>query len=446
LADRAPLSKSTIVERIRGAGVVGAGGAGFPTHVKAESSAEIVIANGCECEPLVSSDRFVIAERGEEVIDGLALMMLATGAPKGYLAVREEYADLLGPLEKKAGSAGVEFITVPDKYPAGDEHILVYEATGRVIPQGGIPLAVGVVVSNVNTLFNVARAMRGEAVTARTVTVCGDVAQSVVCDAPIGTSVADVLKLTGNDATLEGKRVLLSGIMMGEVCEDILHPVDKRTGSVIVLPETNEVIMRKTLSVGAMLRRAASVCCQCTFCTELCPRHMLGHDIEPHKVMRTIVLPGSNIEDIAGAMYCCECGLCGVYVCPMRLSPDRICAMVKRELMARGTKVETDKEAAVNPNREYRRVPHERIVIRTELAPYEREAKKVDKLSPERVSIPLKQHVGAAARPVVSAGDRVSEGDIIGEMDRGELGARVHASIDGVVVEVGDSVVIEKRH
>jgi Na+-translocating ferredoxin:NAD+ oxidoreductase RnfC subunit len=424
--------------------VVGAGGAGFPTHVKADSSAEIVVANGCECEPLVRSDHFVISERGEEVIDGLALMMLATGASKGLLAVRDDYGGLLGGLKQKAKSAGVEFVTVPDKYPAGDEHILVYEATGRVIPQGGIPLAVGVVVSNVNTLYNVARAMQGEAVTARTVTVCGDVRNRVICDVPIGTSVADILKLTGNDPRLEGKSVLLSGIMMGEVCEDLSRSIDKRIGSVIVLPESNEVMVRKTLPVDAMLKRAASVCCQCTFCTELCPRHMLGHDIEPHKVMRTIVLPGSNIEDIAGAMYCCECGLCGTYVCPMRLSPDRICAMVKRELMARGTTVEGAGETRVNPNREYRRVPHERIVVRTELTPYEDEPKKVDNLSPARVSIPLKQHLGAPAQPIVSVGDRVREGDVIGEIESGQLGARVHASIEGVVVEVGENVVIEK--
>jgi Na+-translocating ferredoxin:NAD+ oxidoreductase RnfC subunit len=244
---------------------------------------------------------------------------------------------------------------------------------------------------------------------------------------------------------LEGKTVLLSGVMMGEVCDDLSRPIDKRTGSVIVLPDNNEVIVRKTLPVDAMMKRAASVCCQCTFCTELCPRHLLGHDIEPHKIMRTLALPGSNIEDIAGAMYCCECGLCGMYVCPMRLSPDRVSAMVKRELIARGVNVESGGEVRVNPNREYRRVPHERIILRTELTSYEGVAKKVDKLSPARVNIPLKQHLGVAAGAVVAAGDRVSEGAVIGEPESGELGARVHASIEGAVVEVGDSVVIEKQ-
>ena len=444
MANLGPLSKSTIVDRIREAGVVGAGGAGFPTHVKAEAKAEIVIANGCECEPLVRSDHYALAERGEQVIDGLCLMMLATGATRGYLAVRDEYSGLLRPLERKAASAGVEFITVPDKYPAGDEHILVYETTGRVIPQGGIPLAVGVVVSNVNTLFNVARAMEGIPVTERTVTVCGDVRRTVVCDVPVGTSVADVLKLTGNDNLLEGKRVLLSGIMMGELCEDISRPIDKKIGSVIVLPEDSEVILRKSLTVDAMLRRAASVCCQCTFCTELCPRHMLGHDIEPHKIMRTIVLPGTNIEDIAGATYCCECGLCGVYVCPMRLSPDRISAMVKRELVAKGIEVKRAGVARVNPNREYRRVPHERIVMKTELTSYAQEAKEVDKLSPGRVSIPLRQHAGVPALPVVAVGESVAEGGVIGEIETGQLCARVHASITGTVMEVGPSITIER--
>ncbi len=445
MADRSLPSKSAIIERIREAGVVGAGGAGFPTHLKAGSSAEIVIANGCECEPLVASDRFALAERGEEVIDGLRLMMLATGAAKAWLAVRDEYEHLLGPLERKAGAAGVEFATVPDRYPAGDEHILVYEVTGRVVPQGGIPPAVGVVVSNVTTLVNVARAMGGVPVTARTLTVCGDVTHAVVCDVPIGTSVADVLRLTGNDGSLEGKRILLSGVMMGEVCEDLSQPIDKKTGSIVVLPETNEIILRKTLPMEAMLKRAASVCCQCTFCTELCPRHLLGHDIEPHRIMRTIVLPGSSVEDVAGAVYCCECGLCGAYVCPMRLSPDRISAWVKRELAARGTVVEGAGEVRVNPNRSYRRVPHERIIVRSGLAPYVREAKKIGELEPARVRIPLKQHIGAPARALAAVGDAVRRGDVIGEVDGGESGARVHASLSGEVVEVGDAVVIEKR-
>ena len=445
MADRLPLSRGTIARSIFEAGVVGAGGAGFPTHVKAESAAEIVIANGCECEPLVRSDHLVMSERGSEVLEGLATMMLATGARAGYLAVREDYEGLLAPLRQKAKSSGIGFVTVPDKYPAGDEHILVYEATGRVIPQGGIPLDVGVVVNNVNTLYNVKRAMEGLPVTSRIVTVSGDVRHTVVGEVPVGTSVADVLSLTGNSTDLAGRTVLLSGVMMGEVCEDISRTIDKRTGAVIVLPDDNEVIVRKTLPVDAMMKRAASVCCQCTFCTELCPRHLLGHDIEPHKIMRTVALPGSNIEDIAGAMYCCECGLCGMYVCPMRLSPDRISAMVKRELISRGVKVEGAGETRVNVNREYRRVPHDRIVLRTQLASYEHEAKKVDKLSPAHVNIPLMQHLGVPAEAVVAEGDRVREGDVIGEPPGGKLGARVHASVDGVVVEVGDAIAIERK-
>ena len=445
MADRVTPSRGSIARSIFEAGVVGAGGAGFPTHVKAESNADIVIANGCECEPLVRSDYHVLAERGEVVLDGLAAMMLAVGATTGYLAVREDYGGLLKPLEGKARAAGVGFVTVPDKYPAGDEHILVYEATGRVIPQGGIPLDVGVVVNNVNTLSNVARAMEGVPVTSRIVTVAGDVERSVVGEVPVGTTVADVLRLTGNSVDLAGKTVLLSGVMMGEVCEDITRPIDKRTGAVIVLPDSNEVIVRKTLPVDAMMKRAASVCCQCTFCTELCPRHLLGHDIEPHKIMRTVALPGSNVEDIAGAMYCCECGLCGMYVCPMRLSPDRISAMVKRELLERGVKVEGSGEVRVNANREYRRVPHDRIVLKTGLTAYEGEPKKVDKLAPARVNIPLKQHLGAAALAVVSVGDSVREGDLIGEPESGKLGARVHASIEGRVVETGESIAIEKK-
>jgi Na+-translocating ferredoxin:NAD+ oxidoreductase RnfC subunit len=321
LAKRSPSSKREIVSKIFEAGVVGAGGAGFPTHVKAQARADIVIANGCECEPLVQSDRHVIESAGDEVLEGLTLMMLATGASGGCVAVRESQDDLARILAQAARQhAGVRVATVQDNYPAGDEHLLVYEITGRVIPQGGIPPDVAVVVSNVNTLTNVARALRGSPVTDRVVSVCGDLPNPVIAEVPLGTALGDVLALTGNNVDLARKGILLSGVMMGELSEDLARPIDKRIGAVVVLPRDNEVIVRKSLPIETIVRRAASVCCQCTFCTELCPRHLMGHAITPHKIMRSVGWTRVFTPDIAGALFCSGCGLCGVFACPMLLS------------------------------------------------------------------------------------------------------------------------------
>jgi Na+-translocating ferredoxin:NAD+ oxidoreductase RnfC subunit len=440
----APYSRSEIVGKILEAGVVGAGGAGFPTHIKAGTKADVVIANGCECEPLVRSDRYVLERAEEEVLDGLAAMMVATGASQGYVAVRESAAGLVESLGRAvAKTRGVKVVAVADNYPAGDEHLLVYETTGRVIPQGGIPPQVGVVVSNVNTLAGVSRALRGIPVTSRVVSVCGDVDRPGVVEAPLGTAVADVLRLTGNGAPA-GRSVLLGGVMMGELCADLARPVDKRVGAVVVLPDDNQVIVRKSMPLETIVKRAASVCCQCTFCTELCPRHLVGHGITPHKIMRSVGWTRAFTPDIAGAVFCSGCGLCGVYVCPMLLSPDRICFAVRAEMSRRGIKV-GGAGAPPEAVRPHRLVPHGRIVEKTGIGAYDRELEFAGLLEPETVAVPLAQHAGVPARATVKVGDAVTRGQRIAEVARGETGANVHASIDGVVTGVNHRVVIEKR-
>lgn len=441
-----PGSKDEIVARILDAGVVGAGGAGFPTHIKAASGADIVIANGCECEPLIQSDRYALSAHLDDVLEGLRIMMLATGAGIGYVAVREgmpEVSRVLG--EKLSTLKGIEMVCVVNNYPAGDEHVLVYEVTGRAIPQGGIPPDVGVVVSNVNTLANVRWALQGEPVTERILSVCGDLPNPCIARVPVGITVGDVLNLSGNAVDLETKGILLSGVMMGEFCDDLSRPIDKRNGSIVVLPRDNQVVVRKSLPLKTILRRAASVCCQCTLCTELCPRHLMGHAITPHKIMRAVSWTTAFAEDLAGALFCSGCGLCGVYVCPMLLSPDRISFMVRTEMARRGIKFERPPETTVEPVRPHRLVPHTRIVERTGLASYERDLSYGGVLEPDRVCIPLSQHVGMPASPTVSVGDKVRRGQPIGTVGADQVGARIHASISGVVLDVNHSIVIERK-
>lgn len=438
-----PSSKPEIAKRIFEAGVVGAGGAGFPTHIKAQSKAEIVIANGCECEPLIQSDRFVLSEIPGEVIEGLNLMMIACGASRGLIAVR---GDLETNAIEKAleGWSGIEIVRVPDTYPAGDEHILVYECTGRVVPQGGIPVDVGVVVSNVNTLVNVRRSMLGEPVVKRIVSVCGDLPNPCVTEVPIGTSVKDVLELTGNIVDLSDKVVLVGGVMMGEVCGNLSRPIDKRTGSVVVVPRQSRLAESKMLSIETMVRRAASVCCQCTFCTEMCPRHLLGHAIQPHKVMRAVSWMTHNKTDLAGALLCCGCGLCGAYVCPMALSPDRISFGVRSTLIEMGIRPEVSR-SAVSQLRAVRLVPHQKILMKTGLLGFEKPLRFMSIKPPREVSIPLLQHSGVPAKPIVEVGMEVNKGQLIGVAEEGRVSANIHASIDGIVEGVNGSVVIRNR-
>ena len=446
MAQDFPGSKSEIAARIFDAGVVGAGGAGFPTHIKVKARADVVIANGCECEPLIQSDRYALSAHLDDVLDGLRIVMMATGAAKGYVAIREGMSDVSRMLSGRVKALkGIETVEVVNNYPAGDEHILVYEVTGRAIPQGGIPPDVGVVVSNVNTLINVRRAIGGEPVTERIVSVCGDVPRPCLVTVPVGTTVGDLLGLTGNAGELEDKGILLSGVMMGEYCDDMNRPIDKRNGSVIVLPRDNQVIVRKSLPVKTIVKRAASVCCQCTLCTEMCPRHLMGHAIAPHKIMRAVSWSTAFTQDLAGAMFCSGCGLCGVYVCPMLLSPDRISFMVRSEMAGQGITFERAETTRVEPVRPGRLVPHSRIVERTGLAPYEKELEYAGGLKPDRVSIPLSQHVGVPARPTVSVGDSVKRGQPIATVEQDSVGARVHASIGGVVVEIDNRIVIERR-
>ncbi len=438
-----PTSKKEIVDRIFRAGVVGAGGAGFPTHLKATAKADTVIANGCECEPLIQSDRYVLTVHFEEVLEGLRLMMIATGASRGLVAIRE--GQQLEALEDAVGKdRSIELIRVPDTYPAGDEHILVYEATGRIVPQGGIPPDVAVVVSNVNTLLNVSRAMSGGSVTKRILSICGDIVKPCLTEAPIGMAINDLLEVTGNRVDLEQKAVLISGVMMGELCDDPTRPIDKRTSAIVILPRDNRVVMAKALPLGTMVRRAASVCCQCRLCTELCPRHLMGHAISPHRIMRAVAWMTDYKDDLAGALLCSGCGLCGIYVCPMGLSPDRISFAVRTRLLERGIRAEPA-EAKARPLRASRLVPHERILSRTGVGKYEQELDFVGVQRPAVVRIPLGQHSGKAAVPRVRPGDKVIEGDIIGEPEDPRFGAVVHASVSGVVAAVDDHVTIESR-
>jgi len=445
-----------LVEAVRAAGVVGAGGAGFPTHVKLAAKVDTVIANGVECDPLLQCDQRLMESRAGEMVRGVQLAMEATGASRGILALKEEYGAACAALQRAIGSrSSLSVLQMESRYPAGDEFVLVYEATGRLVPETGLPLHVGCLVQNVQTLFNIARATKGAAVTHRLLTVAGAVARPVTLWAPLGTPLRDVLAWAGgvqtapwSERTVDDYTVVIGGPMMGRVAEDLDEPVTKMTSGLLVLPRDNVVVRYMTRSRASWVRRGVSTCDQCRDCTDLCPRYLVGHNLQPHEVMRAINYGLTRPADkVTAAVLCCECRLCEAYACPLELSPMAYYVSIKDELQAQGWVNEVHKRADFEPHsmREYRLVPTHRLVARLGLVEWEHQSCPLDEADyrPERVSIPLRQHIGAPAKPVVSVGQQVSVGDPIAQIPEDALGASVHASIAGRVSKVVDGTTVE---
>ncbi|WP_320173287.1 4Fe-4S dicluster domain-containing protein [Maridesulfovibrio sp.] len=437
-----------IVDIIRETGVVGAGGAGLPTHVKAEAKVDTVLVNGASCEPLLMSDPYLMEAEVDTMIRGLEAIMDCTGAKKGIICLKGKHAKAVKAVQEavaRDGSGRLECFVLKDFYPAGDEQVLVYEVLGRTVPERGIPLQVGAVVSNTESLFNVALAMDGKPVTHRYLTVAGEIKNPMVVKVPVGTLVSDVLEFAGGP-TISDYKVVDGGPMMGRVLPDTNQPVTKTTSGLLVLPPNHNVVAGKVMDPEKIRRITNTVCCQCSRCTDLCPRNLLGHSLHPHKLMRVIANNELDTEGAKEALLCSECGICEKFACPMMISPREVNAQIKKILMKeRVTWESKGNELKANPFRESRAVPTKRLIQRLNLTKYDGHPEYAGEYTPSVVNIRLGQHIGAPAQCVVSVGDKVSCGDLIGEIPEGAMGARVHASIDGTVESVENGVVVIKK-
>lgn len=428
-----------MVELVREAGVVGAGGAGFPTHVKIDAKVDTVIANGSECEPLLHGDQHLMKAEPQRIIEGLDAVARHTGAERGIVAIKAKYAEAKAALkEAMTGRERLEIFELQDFYPAGDEFSLVYEVTGRLVPEGGIPLQVNVLVNNVETLYNIANAIEGIPVTHKIVTVTGAVAKPLTMKLPVGTSYAEAIKLAGG-ATVEDYVLLDGGPMMGKVVEEPSSPITKTTNGVLLLPRDHRWV-RKLIAEDRTAFKFSMVCCHCNMCTDICPRNLLGHEIYPNRTMRAMAL--SSVIDISSytnAFLCCECGLCD-FICPLDLLPREVNVILKRRLSEAGVRnPHRRSDLKPSPFRDYRKVPTDRLLLSLGLKGFDSPAPMADfQYEPEQVKIPLKQHIGAPAIPTVHVGQKVELGQPIGEIPEGSLGARVHASIPGTVISVDE--------
>ncbi|MGA2755548.1 MAG: 4Fe-4S dicluster domain-containing protein [Terracidiphilus sp.] len=428
------------IDRIDELGIIGAGGGGFPTAAKLRTQVSVAIANGAECEPLLHKDKEILHHHAVPFLRGLEMAMHLVGAREGVIGIKEKYHDIIAALEAQA-PAGVRVVALPDVYPAGDEFILVHMVTGRVIPPGGLPKDVDAVVANIETLMNMGL---DRPVTHKYLTVAGAVAEPVTLRVPVGITIGEVIDAAGGP-TVNNFGVLLGGVMMAKPAADLSVPVTKTMGGIIVLPAEHALIRRHNAPWMHVARIGRSACDQCRFCTEFCPRYLLGHPIEPHRAMQSLGFAESANAMVAGTLYCCECNLCTMFACPEDLDPKTVCVQSKPVARERGlTWKGTPESIEPHPMGEYRRVPMRRLIAKLGLGEYRNEGPLKDHaFTPQRVTLPLKQHAGAAAVAVVKSGDRVREGDLIAAPETGKLGARIHASIGGRVTVGSDVVVIE---
>lgn len=429
-----------MLDRVRTNGVVGSGGAGFPTYKKLESAVDTVVMNAAECEPLLHKDKEILRHYLEPVLRGMVQVVRQVGAKKAIVAIKEKYEDLIEEIGRLGAKYAIEVHPLGDYYPAGDEFVTVFETTGRVIPPGGLPLDVGCLVVNVETLLNIEL---DHPVTHKFLTVGGDVPQPVTVRAPIGASFGDVLKAVGVDLKAVG-HVLVGGVMMGKIMRSFDEPVTRTTGGLLCFPEEHSLPRRYLTDSRARAVIGKSSCDQCSFCTELCPRYLLGHPIEPHMAMRGLGFNLVGDSLVLGSQFCCECNLCSLYACPEDLFPMNACADNKQTMRTQGLNHPQLGRRDVQPHsmQEYRHVPVSSLIKKLGLSDFQNVGELVElDWNLKEVRIPLQQHAGLPAVCAVRLGQPVHAKQEIGAAPDG-LGVPVHASIDGVVTAVGDQVVI----
>ena len=292
---------------VREAGIVGMGGAAFPSHVKfsppKDKPIEFLILNGSECEPYLTADHRVMLEQPERIIAGMKYIMKMLGCSQGFIGIEDNKMDAVQALtEVPDKPPGIKIIALETKYPQGSEKHLIYTCVNRQVPSGGLPLDVGVVVSNVSTAAAVAEAVeKGMPLIERVVTVSGrGIIKPANYRVRIGTPVSSLLEQSGGYKGKVGK-IISGGPMMGKALYSLEVPVTKGTSGILFVPK------------NAIAREIVHACVRCGRCVDHCPMCL-----EPTILYKNIekghweAVEDNNVGD------CVECGSCS-YVCPAKI-------------------------------------------------------------------------------------------------------------------------------
>lgn len=433
------------------AGVVGAGGAGFPTHIKINAKAKYYIINGAECEPLIETDKFLMRTFADDMIKAIDMVADNLEAPNRVIALKAKYKEEIKALETAIAKSNSNITIFPMEtfYPAGDEQIIVRLVTGISVLERGLPLDVGAVVNNVNTVLNILDATKGIPVIEKYLSITGAVSEAIMIKTPIGTPILECISKA--NLLVDDYAIILGGPMMGTVVTNNFENlfVTKTTGNILILPKGHYLIKRQSLKMSAIKAQTKSACIQCKFCTELCPRYLTGHRIRPNLVMRNLYREDLIKDDVeferafGDAVNCSDCGICEMFSCPMMLSPRKVNGYMKVQLRNRNITVDRNLNPVSHPGFEHKKIPTDKLIARLNLSQYANKyATKCIEINPKLVSISLKQHIGAPAIPNKKPGDKILKSEIIGKAQEGALSTNIHASIDGIIKEVNNNFVI----
>ena len=319
------LSKEEILNRVKEAGIVGLGGATFPTHVKLQpppdKKIDTIIINGCECEPFITSDHRLMLEHGEEILKGLEIMMKVLGCNEAYIGIESNKPDAIENMEKIVSESNIsgEVIveSLPAQYPMGAEKTLLKRILGREVPIGGLPMDVGVVVQNVGTLKAIYDAIyAGIPLVERVLTVSGAVKEPKNVISRFGTPASEIIDYCGG-TTSNADVVIFGGPMMGIAQISFDTPTTKGTNSILLQKNNKEV---------------ESNCIRCGTCVENCPMNLMP--------LMYVAYVKKNMYDELKDYWidnCVECGSCA-YGCPANIPLVQYIKVGKAELQKRRSK------------------------------------------------------------------------------------------------------------
>ena len=308
----------SIAEKVLAAGIVGLGGAAFPTHVKLMRNEakpiDTLLVNGCECEPYLTADHRLMVEAPAPIVTGALLAAHAAGAERAIIAIEDNKPDAAQKMREAAEGTAVKVVVVKTRYPMGGEKMTLLAVLKRKVPTGGLPLDVGVVVINVGTAAAIARAvLRGKPLTHRIVSVTGaGVREPKNLLAPIGVTYGELIDFCGG-MTEDAARVVAGGPMMGFAMHNLNVPITKGTSGVVVLTD------------GEVPQSEETTCVRCGRCVDVCPL-----DLVPTKIALSARQKDWDLAKRYHMAACWECGCCA-YVCPAHLPLVQLIRMGKAQ-------------------------------------------------------------------------------------------------------------------
>ena len=307
-------TREECVDFVKNAGIVGLGGAGFPTYVKymKPDGVDYVLINAVECEPYITADYRSVMDDAQDLVTGAKIMKKMAEAKTVYICIKESHPDLIEKVKSAlTDAAGVEVYPVPDVYPMGWERVLVREVLHK--EYGGLPAEAGAIIGNASSAIAIAKAFeKGEAITQKNLTVSGECVKDPhnVC-VPVGMPVSEIIEACGG-YTQDTVRLISGGPMMGKTIVNDMFVVDRAMNALTVLPAAND---------------DAIACLRCGKCSDHCPS-----GLQPVRI--TAALKANDVDEMSkrGVMSCIECGMC-TYICPSHIDVTENVRKAKRIVM-----------------------------------------------------------------------------------------------------------------